>query len=212
VVEAEPMATGVEVLNPVQFVRKIALGPALLAAVALISLVGSPPDWAAFHEDTESVGLALMLICIAGRCWCTLYIGGRKGAELVDVGPYSISRNPLYIFSFIGAAGVGAQTGSVTVAAGVTIAVWVVFRIVVAREEAFLKTALGAPYDRYLASVPRFMLFPWLWTGVEVLEVRRQLVVLTFFDGLAFLLAIPLAEGLEMLQNHRVLPVLLRLP
>jgi protein-S-isoprenylcysteine O-methyltransferase Ste14 len=206
------MPTGVEVLNPVQFVRKIALGLALLAAVALIALVSSPPDWAAFHEDIESVGLALILICIAGRCWCTLYIGGRKGAELVDTGPYSISRNPLYFFSFVGAAGIGAQTGSLTVAAGFTVAAWVVFRIVVGREEAFLKTALGAPYARYLATVPRFLLFPWLWRGAETLQVQPRRVVLTFFDGLAFLLAIPLAEGLEMLQNNRVLPVLLRLP
>jgi protein-S-isoprenylcysteine O-methyltransferase Ste14 len=206
------MPTGVEVLNPVQLVRKIALGLALLAAIALVALVSSPPEWAFFHEDTESVGLALILICIAGRCWCTLYIGGRKGAELVDTGPYSISRNPLYFFSFVGAAGVGAQTGSLTVAAGFAVAAWVVFRIVVGREEAFLKTALGEPYARYLATVPRFLLFPWLWKGAETLQVQPRRVVLTFFDGLAFLLAIPLAEGLEMLQNNRVLPVLLHLP
>jgi protein-S-isoprenylcysteine O-methyltransferase Ste14 len=206
------MASGVEVLNPVQFIRKVALGLALLGAVALIALVSSPPGWSSFHETTESVGLALILICIAGRCWCTLYIGGRKGAELVDTGPYSISRNPLYFVSFVGAAGVGAQTGSVTVAVGFTIAAWVVFRIVVGREEAFLKNALGAAYASYLSTVPRFMLFPWLWKGAEVLEVRPRRVVLTFFDGLAFLLAIPLAEGLEMLQNSKVLPVLLRLP
>ena len=56
------------------------------------------------------------LVCIVGRAWCSLYIGGRKKAEIVDRGPYSISRNPLYVFSFMGAFGVGAQTGSVTLA------------------------------------------------------------------------------------------------
>lgn len=206
------MAAGVEVLDPVQIVRKVVLGLVLIIAVAMIALVSSPSDWAFFHEAVETFGLALILICIAGRCWCTLYIGGRKGAELVDTGPYSISRNPLYFFSFVGAAGVGAQTGSLSVAAVFTFAAWVVFRLTVAREEGFLKGALGEPYAVYLKTVPRFLPYPWLWKGAEVLEVRPKRVVLTFFDGLTFLLAIPLAEGLEMLQNSKVLPVLLHLP
>jgi hypothetical protein len=37
-------------------------------------------------------------------------------------------------------------------------------------------------------------------------------VVLTFFDGLFFLAAIPLAEGLEWLQGDRLIPVLIHLP
>jgi protein-S-isoprenylcysteine O-methyltransferase Ste14 len=206
------MAAGVAVLNTVQLVRKAVLGLALVGAVMLIALVGSPPYWSSFHEATEALGLALILICIAGRCWCTLYIGGRKGAELVDTGPYSMSRNPLYFFSFLGAAGVGAQTGSLTIALVFTLAAWAVFRAVVGREERFLTSALGDNYARYLATVPRFLPFPWLWKGQDVLEVRPGRVALTFFDGLAFLLAIPLAEGFEILQNHKVLPVLLRLP
>jgi protein-S-isoprenylcysteine O-methyltransferase Ste14 len=206
------MATGVEVLDPMQFMRKVVLGLALIGAVALIAVVSSPPEWSAVHESVEAGGLALILICIAGRCWCTLYIGGRKGAELVDIGPYSLCRNPLYFFSFLGAAGVGAQTGSLTVALLFTIAAWVVFRLVVSREEGFLKGALGEPYAHYLATTPRFLPFPWLWKGQDMLEVRPDRVALTFLDGLAFLLAIPLAEGMEMLQNHGLAPVLLRLP
>jgi protein-S-isoprenylcysteine O-methyltransferase Ste14 len=116
------MTIGVQVLNPVQVTRKIALGLGAIAALALVALVGSPVEWATIHESVEAIGLALILICIAGRCWCTLYIGGRKGAELVDIGPYSLCRNPLYFFSFLGAAGVGAQTGALTVALLFTIA------------------------------------------------------------------------------------------
>jgi protein-S-isoprenylcysteine O-methyltransferase Ste14 len=206
------MGAGVEVLNPVQIIRKIALGFVLLGAVGLIALASSPPNWSAFHESVEAAGLALILICILGRCWCTLYIGGRKGAELVDIGPYSISRNPLYFFSFVGAFGVGAQTGSLTVAILFAVAAWVVFRVTVAREETYLKGALGQPYQHYLSAVPRFLPYPWLWKGAEVLEVRPRRVTLTFLDSLTFLVAIPLAEGLEILQDHGILPVLLRLP
>ena len=206
------MTAGVEVLNPVQLVRKIALGLVLVAAVALVTLVASPAERPAQHEAVEAAGLALILICISGRCWCTLYIGGRKGAALVDIGPYSLCRNPLYFFSFLGAAGVGAQTGSVIVALMFTLAAWVVFRITVSREEGFLKGALGEPYIHYLATTPRFVPQPWKWKGKDVLEVKPRRVALTFFDGLTFLLAVPLAEGVEALQNHQILLVLLRLP
>src|SRR5690606_41067661 len=44
-------------------------------------------------------GLVLILACIAGRCWASLYVGGRKNQELVTAGPYAHMRNPLYFFS-----------------------------------------------------------------------------------------------------------------
>jgi protein-S-isoprenylcysteine O-methyltransferase Ste14 len=206
------MTTGVETLSPMQYARKVTLLVLTLAAMALVTLVATPPAWRFFHERMENLGLLAILMCIAGRCWCTLYIGGRKGAELVDIGPYSLCRNPLYFFSFVGAFGVGAQTGSLTIAVIMTVIAWAVFRVVVGREEAFLKGALGEPYARYLVRVPRFLPNPSLWHGAEVLEVRPRRVVLTFFDGLFFLAAIPLAEGLEWLQNDGLVPVLMHLP
>jgi protein-S-isoprenylcysteine O-methyltransferase Ste14 len=205
------MTTGVEILSPMQYARKVTLLVLALATMALVALVSTPPAWQALHERIEDVGVAAILLCIAGRCWCTLYIGGRKGAELVDVGPYSLCRNPLYFFSFLGAFGVGAQTGSLTIGLLVMVIAWVVFRFVVAREELFLKGALGEPYARYLVRVPRFLPNPALWHGAEIIEVRPRRVVLTFLDGLFFLAAIPLAEGLEWLQNDRIVPVLMHL-
>src|SRR5690606_27834472 len=58
------------------------------------------------HEYVEAFGGAAILLAILGRTWCTLYIGGRKSAEIVRGGPYSVTRNPLYVFSTIGAAGI----------------------------------------------------------------------------------------------------------
>ena len=56
-----------------------------------------------------------------------LYVGGRKNAELVTTGPYSMMRNPLYFFSLLGVAGVGAQTGSVLATFAVTAVAYAVF-------------------------------------------------------------------------------------
>jgi protein-S-isoprenylcysteine O-methyltransferase Ste14 len=204
------MTAGVESLISTQLARKFALFVLILAAFAALALVGA--RYAAVHEPLESFGVFLMLACITGRCWCTLYIGGRKGAELVESGPYSISRNPLYFFTFLGSAGIGAQTGSLIVTAGFVFLTWLVFRMTVAREEAFLKGALGAPYARYLARVPRFLPNPRLWSGLETLEVNPGRVTLTFIDGLFFLMAIPLFEAVEWLQGAKIIPVLVHLP
>ena len=199
-------------LSTVQAARKVALWVLVLAMVAGMGVVATPSERPGLHEAVEWAGRFLIAVCIVGRCWCTLYIGGRKIAELVRIGPYSMMRNPLYTMSFIGAAGVGAQTGSVVMAALFTLIAWVVFRIVVAREERFLSGRFGEAYADYLRTVPRFLPNPRLWASPEWVEVRPDRLVLTFVDGLWFLAAIPLFEGIELLQNMGVLPVLLRLP
>lgn len=199
-------------LSPVQAARKVALWLLALALVAGMAVIGSVANPAWLHETVEWVGIILICVCIVGRVWCTLYIGGRKIAELVQIGPYSMMRNPLYTMSFVGAAGIGAQTGSIVMAALFTFVAWAVFRTVVAKEEAFLLSRFGEPYADYLKRVPRFLPNVKLWKSPGWLEVRPDRVVLTFIDGLWFLAAIPLAEGLQWLQETGYVPVLLRLP
>ena len=59
-----------------------------------------------------TTGLVLVGIGAMGRAWASMYISGYKDKDLVTEGAYSIVRNPLYVFSFIGAVGVGCATGS----------------------------------------------------------------------------------------------------
>jgi protein-S-isoprenylcysteine O-methyltransferase Ste14 len=185
------------------------VGVLLLGSFAVI---GAWTNLDIAHETIENVGRVLIAICVLGRCWCTLYIGGRKGETLVAVGPYSICRNPLYFFSFVGAAGVGAQTGSVLVALICTVLIWIVFRVTVAKEEAFLIERHGEAYSAYLSSTPRFLPNPALWKPVASVEVYPKRVVATFMDGMLFVLAIPLIEVLEKLQHFGWIPVLITLP
>jgi protein-S-isoprenylcysteine O-methyltransferase Ste14 len=191
-------------------------GLLLLAVVLGIGflLIGGPlwSDGHWLHEPIEWIGLGLIVICITGRTWASLYIGGNKNQTLVALGPYSITRNPLYLFSIIGAVGVGAQVGSVTMAALCGFIAWAVFLRTARREEAELAVAFGDSYRRYCALVPRFWPKPALWNAPETIEVRPRNVVATFIDALIFLAAIPLAEGLEYLHGVGALPNLLLLP
>ena len=200
-------------ITKVQTIRKIVLFAALVAAVfvfAVTDTVYPSGHWA--HELIEWVGIVLIMICVMGRTWSSLYIAGRKGEKLVSDGPYSVTRNPLYVFSIIGAAGMGAQTGSIMVGLICGIIAWIVFFVVVTQEEKLLLSVHGKPYRDYIRRVPRF--FPkWsLWKDVQTLTVLPSRIVRTFADALLFLLAVPIAEGFEYLQESGIIPVLMTLP
>lgn len=199
-------------LSAVQAARKVALLVVLLIGLAAFAVTQGQGMGEQAHELVEKFGLALIVVCILGRVWCSLYIGGRKVRDLIDNGPYSIVRNPLYVFSFIGAAGIGAQTGSVVIALICTVVCYIVFAVLVRREEAALVKVHGETYAAYLRSTPRFLPNPSLWWDRDSLTVQPVRVMRTFADGLVFLLAIPVAEGLEYLQSIHVLPVLANLP
>lgn len=195
-------------LATIQKLRKVAIAIALIGLLALSvvsqSIGGIDSRW---HESVEAVGLAAIIFSIVGRAWCTLYIGGRKKAEIVDRGPYSISRNPLYVFSFVGAFGMGAQSGSLVIAAAFVVAAVLVFHLTVRREEAFLLREFGQSYADYLARTPRFWPHFSLWRDADELTIRPSLFLLTIRDGLVFLLAIPLFELIDAGQAMHWLKV-----
>ena len=199
-------------LQRVQKLRKAALLVGLIGVVGLAFVSRSIGGETMLHEGLEAFGLGLIVVCIVGRAWCSLYIGGRKKAEVVDRGPYSISRNPLYLFSFIGAFGVGAQTGSLTLALVFTVLTFAVFHFTIQREEAWLSTAFGADYDLYLARTPRYGPDFSKWRDQETIEVKPRFFLTTIRDGLVFLLAVPVFESVELLQQSGWLAVLARLP
>jgi protein-S-isoprenylcysteine O-methyltransferase Ste14 len=197
-----------------QYQRRRRTVLAVLSAIIFMALLFvrsamASEDW--LHEHIEAFGIGAILVAILGRTWCTLYIGGRKSAEIVRGGPYSVTRNPLYVFSSIGAAGIGAMTGSVTVAIVLAVLCYTAFHAVILVEEAYLEENFGDPYRQYMREVPRFFPKPSLFKESDMLSVRPQLLYRTFVDGLLFLAAYPFFEFIEYLQDMGALPVLLRL-
>ncbi len=211
------MSAATSKIQSVQHWRKHVLRLLFLFWVAM--MLFSQSLWvadAAAHEALEYAGMALIGTAILGRTWSSLYIGGRKNAVLMQDGPYSLMRNPLYTFSFIGAVGIGLQLGSGLFGL-ITLAICVlVFWPVVRKEEQHLDQLFGDAYAQYRRTVPRFL--PNLlslrskWRGVETLEVRPALVVRTFADASLFALAIPAMELVEHAQFLDWLPIVLVLP
>lgn len=177
--------------------RRIALIGGV-AAIAAGYLFVSDSLWgrdSLMESVLTSLGQCLIMAAVLGRLWSTLYIGGRKNACLVTRGPYSLSRNPLYFFSILGAAGAGLVFGSLLVAALLGGAIYLLLDRAARDEAELLRGSFGQSYADYAERVP--LLWPRL-TGYEDAaeqpSFRPSALGRALRDGLLFLMLLPAAE------------------
>ena len=186
-----------------------------VAAACLAGIAISQSSWPlhdAIHEGIEEAGALLIGACIVGRLFCTLYIGGRKNSLLVREGPYSVTRNPLYLFSLAGAAGLGLSSGSVALGLFFAAGYFLILSATIRGEERRLLGAFGHAYAAYATEVPRWLPKLSLWRDSSGLSVDPALVRRTLREGAGLLLAMPLVEVLEQLHEAGALPVYLAIP
>ena len=183
-------------------------GGLLLAASILVT----QPLLAGFtHEFIEMAGLVLVVICIAGRMWSALYIGSKKNRELVTAGPSSSTRNPLYLFSTIGAVGVKLMFGSVAAAIGMGLLACFILIATADKEAEHLQALFGSRYEEYAHATPLFWPNLALYRDVPELAFSPEALKRTFVDGLAFIAVFPAIEAIEHLHESGVLPTLTRI-
>ncbi|TAH36088.1 MAG: isoprenylcysteine carboxylmethyltransferase family protein [Alphaproteobacteria bacterium] len=166
-------------------------------------------EW--LEEVTEWLGYVCLIIAVAGRVACTMYVGGRKNETLVAEGPYSIVRNPLYVFSFFGVLGLGFITGMMSFLLLLVLAFILYYPHVVAREEAFLHEKFGAVYENYRNRTPAWIPNFKLWNSPPLVSANPRFMMLTLRDATWFLLAFPLVELIEYGHEIGWLPVLAHL-
>ena len=201
-------------LQRLQRRRKQVLIVGIAVGIVLFAITDSSwrMMWPGIHRSIQWSGLLLILICILGRTWCTLYIGGQKQRELVTKGPYSVVRNPLYLFTLFGAAGIGALSGSMVMAVICAGFATVVFLSVVRQEEQFLLATFPHEFPAYAARVPRLLPRFSTWQDADQLIVKPRLVHRTFLDASLFLMAVPLVGIKALVRDLLWLPIMLHLP
>ena len=92
--------------SPVRRYRKLVAGT-LFAIIFIVVIFSAPPqDRYHLYVYVDIFSYLLVALATMGRLWCGFYVFGRKNQELCQDGPYSICRNPLYVFSFMGGMGV----------------------------------------------------------------------------------------------------------
>jgi len=128
------------------------LGIVVVACV----LLGYPPRILApwILDMGELMGLVLLTAAAFGRIWCLVFIAGKKNDILVTDGPYSITRNPLYVFSFLGAIGFGLAVENPLLAGLLAVLFGIYYPYVVRKEEGLLASVFGATFQEYAARTP----------------------------------------------------------
>lgn len=176
----------------------------LFFALALIPVIWGVPIW-----PQDGVVLALMrcagslglVTAVLGRFWAILYIGGRKNAQVMQEGPYSICRHPLYLFSTIGAASFGLLLGSLLLTAAFGCGAYAILTATARREEAYLHRLFGPAYRDYAARVPRILPRPWLFHAGNSLQLDLNCLRRNLADALVFIAAFPVTEAIRLMHQ-----------
>lgn len=191
--------TAVQPMN--QRIRFWTLRIALIACLPLV-LLGVPVWGAGVTQSLKVLGTLMVVAGVLYRFWAILYIGGRKNATVVQDGPYSMSRHPLYFGTSIGAVGFGLMLGSLLLGALFGTLALVVLTATAAREERFLRAEFGADYEAFAARVThRVVPQPGLFTTPEEVSFRPRILRTNLADALGFLAVIPLVEVLEAIRG-----------
>ena len=122
-----------------------------------------------FATPTPTSLVAGFLVACAGEClraWGVMYAGsetrvtgsGVGASRLVTSGPFSHTRNPLYIGNMLIYTGIGIMSYALFPWLQLGALCWFVFQysLIVRDEEAFLRRQFGAEYEAYVRAVPRF--------------------------------------------------------
>jgi len=150
------------------------------------------------EETLFMIGSLLIAAGVIGRSWSLSYIAGKKDDILIQEGPYSICRNPLYLFSFIGAVGIGFCTETFTVPLIIVAAFASYYPFTIRKEEAELKARFGHEYENYLKRVRRRMIPGFRnYMEPEKLEISPKAFRKGLFDLVYFIVFMGVFEMLE---------------
>jgi protein-S-isoprenylcysteine O-methyltransferase Ste14 len=177
------------------FRRRGLVGGLCLSAAALVSIFGTPLIGGAglLGLLLNLAGWLLFLLYAGMRIWATLYIGGAKDRRLQTKGPYSVTRNPLYLGSISFALSAACFLKSFTVIALALAAALFYFRWVIPAEEEVLEGIFGQAFRDYKRRTPRAIPRPSLYQADPTVEanlraLRTEAKRLFFASMMPFLL------------------------
>ncbi len=183
----------------------------LLAGLLLIMDSRWPKD--GFLEIfLGALGLVLVGIGTLGRLWASMYISGYKDKDLITEGAYSVVRNPLYVFSFLGAVGVACATGSLLLIGLLILGFLIYYPLTMADEEKKLAAKYAQEYTEYAHRTPRFIPNFSLFHESETYVVNTRNYRHAFFDAVWFIWIYAILQVIGALHESGVLPTLLRIP
>jgi protein-S-isoprenylcysteine O-methyltransferase Ste14 len=152
------------------------------------------------------LGIILVGIASLGRMWCSLYIAGFKNKRLIAEGPYSLCRNPLYLFSLAGFVGLGFTTETFTFPIVFFLLFAAYYPFVIKAEELRLARLFGSEFEEYRKKVPRFFPRARPFSEPEVYTVNPRTYRRHMFSALWFIWIVGIFEVFEGLGDMSIVP------
>ena len=156
------------------FTHRSLIGIACLAPAGLAVIFSKP--WIAESSPwalaLDLAGWIFFLAYLGMRIWATLYVGGVKDKVLQTTGPYSITRNPLYVGGFCFALSITFFLKSISLALLALAASAAYSRWVVPAEEEVLEGLFGETFREYKRRTPRMIPRFSLYIAAPTVEVR----------------------------------------
>ena len=184
----------------------------LIAALALVALSERSLCGGLAGELMQLAGLALIACAALGRIWTSTFIAGFKDTSLVQQGPYSALRHPLYALSLLAMLGVGLATRSIAITVMLVIAFVAIYLRSARREDAFLAQAHGKAHEEYGHRLRAFWPDFREYRVPESIEVRPRIFWKAFLDAGSLLGLYVLIRLADLMQVGGISPTWLSLP
>jgi protein-S-isoprenylcysteine O-methyltransferase Ste14 len=156
-------------------------------------------------------GAVLIGFAVVGRLWCSMYISGYKSGTLITEGPYSMCRNPLYFFSFLGAIGAGLATETFLIPICLLLAFAFYYPMVIKAEQKKLAGIHGEAFSDYCKKVPAFFPSFKLFKEPDEYTVKPKIFRKTLFEVLWFVVLLGVLEIKEGLTQAGVLRAIFKM-
>lgn len=139
---------------PLIYVGALALGYLTRRVWSILSF--HPLVWVGSMAIGVSVAIALWAVLTMHRAH-TPVDPSKPPQALVQQGPFRWSRNPIYVALTVGSLGVALIWGNGWMIVWLIAAIIIMHYGVIRREERYLLEKFGAPYERYLQQVRRWL-------------------------------------------------------
>ena len=158
------------------------------------------------HETMEFVGYILVICCVFGRIFSSVFIGGYKNDRLVMHGPFSVVRNPLYCSTLMGVLGLSLCSGHALIVVLLFAVFMVTYHFLIRREEDYLLSEFGEPYREYMERTPRLIPNFSLYKAPEEIVTKPRFVANACMDAVWWFVAFPAFELIDYLHEIQLIP------
>ncbi len=169
-----------------------------LLCVALFIFTHSLANSSSYkHEALDFIGYLLITTCALGRVYTTAFLGGHKNTELITYGPFSMVRNPLYIFSWLGVLGISLASMRPAIMIIAPLFIGIIYYLLIRREEKFLRGKFGKNYTIYENTTPRVIPDFRLYKSPDYVPMSPDRLLSSVRDAIWWFLPLPIFEFLE---------------